>query len=67
MLCIDKRPPENKVPVIFCNATEEEQTFAVHAALVRLAVADPELGSLPLMVELRLIAYDRFLAAFELG
>ena len=54
----------DSVVPIFGNR-EAEQAFRVHAALAKLAVADPELGDLPLMRELRQIAYDRLLAAFE--
>jgi len=53
-------------PVISCDATEAEQAYAVYTALARLSVDNQALGRLPLMIELRRLAYDRFNAAFEL-
>lgn len=56
---------DSVVPIFGYRNREAEQAFRVHAALAKMAVADPELGDLPLMRELRQAAYDRFNAAFE--
>lgn len=54
-----------QIPVIACFAPGADEACRVYSALARLAVDDPELGSLPLMQALRGHAYDTFLEAFE--
>jgi hypothetical protein len=61
----DTRESKGLVPVIAYRNAEAEDAFRVYSALARLAVEDNELGRLPLMQELRQLAYDRFNSAFE--
>lgn len=56
---------DSVVPIFGYRNREAEDAFAVYSALARLAVDDNKLGRLPLMAELRQIAFDRFQAAFE--
>ena len=44
--------------------SKAQDAFRVYSALALLSVGDPELGRLPLMQELRQLAYERFNAAF---
>lgn len=55
----------NVVPIFGYRNQQAEEAFAVYSALARLAVDDNELGRLPLMAELRQMAFDRFQDAFE--
>lgn len=54
-----------KVPTYKVDQTAAEQAFKVYSAIAILAVNDPELGKLPLMVKIRKIAYDAFNDSFE--
>ena len=64
---IPPEPPEGKppVPVYQYESVEAEQAWLIHRELAIIAVAKPELAKLPLMIELRAIALERFHAAFE--
>ena len=56
------KPP---VPVYQYENDEAEQAWLVYRELAMIAVTKPELAKLPLMIELRAIALERFHAAFE--
>jgi hypothetical protein len=64
---IPTKPPGGKPPVPVYEYRNEvaEEAYAVYSALAKLAVSDPALGHLPLMSELRELAYARFIASFE--
>lgn len=55
------------VRLIQSDAATADEAFAVYSALAKLAVADPEVGKLPMMQAMRRRAYQAFLDSFEVA
>lgn len=58
------RGPHGFVPVIYFDADQANEAFAVHATMVKAEVAFPELAKFEHWREQREIAFARFCAAF---